>query len=220
MAETLADKLAKQERAEREIIKMFQRFIQPGDNMFVADFFLVGVIKRAVSLSSGFRGLIEARNFTSAAALLRMQIDTAMRINAAALVSNTEEFAMAVLHGDPINRMTDRDGNKLTDSYLAKKLNDQFPWALAVYKETSELVHFTSRHMFASTARLDEKERTVHFMVSAQDPPRPETDYFEVVHAFHEATRAVATLAAAWQSAIRPGRVFAIIDRPPAESVA
>ncbi len=213
MAETLDEKLAKQERAEHTLLQLFHPIIQSGDNMYVADFFLIGVIKRAVSLSSGFRALIAARNFTCAASLLRMQIDTAMRLNAAALSPSPEDFAMAVFKGEPINKIKDREGQLMTDTYLARKLNEQFSWVYNVYKETSELVHFTSRHIFASAAKLDENTRTVHFMVGAQDPPRPDEDYFEVVHAFYEATRVVVTLAAGWQASIRPDRVFAIIDR-------
>ena len=38
----------------------------------------------------GFRDLIEARNFPCAAAILRLQIDTAMRINALSLVDDPD----------------------------------------------------------------------------------------------------------------------------------
>jgi hypothetical protein len=212
MAETLDEKLGKQERAERKLLQLFHPVIQSGDNMYVSDFFLIGVLKRAISLSSGFRALIAARNFTCAASLLRMQLDTAMRLNAAALSPNAADFALAVFRGDPVNKMKDRDGQSMTDSYLAKKLNELFPWVHNVYKETSELVHFTSRHIFSSAAKLDEDSRTVHFMIGPQDPPRPDEDYFEVVHAFYEATRVVATLAASWQASIRPDRGFVVVD--------
>jgi hypothetical protein len=185
MPETLEAKLAKIERGEQQILRMFQEYMQPGSDMYLSDFLMVGVVKRTVSLADGFRTLTTARNFTCAAALVRMQLDTAFRLYAATLTHSPEKYAHEVFHGKPIDKMKDRDGNRMTDGHLARKLNEQYPWILNVYKETSELVHFTSRHIFASATKLDDETRTVHFMVSAKDPPRPDQDYFEVVDCFY-----------------------------------
>lgn len=198
MPETLEERLAKIECAERSILEMFAQVVQPGTDMYLRDFMVIGVAKRTLSLATGFRSLMAARNFTCAAALVRMQLDTAFRLYGAHLVPHPEAYARDIFHGKPVNRMKDRDGNRMTDSYLAKKLSESFPWIENVYRETSELIHFTSRHIFASIAKLDETEHTVHFLASAKDPPRPDSDYFEVVDCFFEAMRVTATLAAGW----------------------
>ncbi|HYI87880.1 MAG TPA: hypothetical protein VEX61_12365, partial [Burkholderiales bacterium] len=104
MAETLEDKLAKIKRGDDAILKLFQEHMKSGSPMYTADFLLLGVAKRTLALSSGFRGLIETRNFTCAAALVRMQVDPALRVFAGTLVPNTADYAMAVLRGDPINK--------------------------------------------------------------------------------------------------------------------
>jgi len=196
VAESLEDKLARIERAEKSVLELFAQVMRPGADMYLADFMLIGIAKRTVSLADGFRSLIVARNFTCAAALVRMQLDTAFRLYAATLVDDPEAYVRKVFHGHPVNKMKDRDGKPLTDSYLAKKLSETYPWIERVYKETSELVHFTNRHIFASAAKLDEATRTVRFMVAAKDPPRPDADYFEVVDCFYEAMRVTATIAA------------------------
>lgn len=201
VAETLEEKLAKIERADKAILNMFKDAMQPGADMHMSDFVLIGVAKRTLALSEGFRGLIEARNFTCAAALVRMQLDTALRIFAAGLVHNSEDYARAVFMGEPIDKIKDRDGKRLTDSYLAKRLNEQFPWVEGVYKELCGLVHFTSRHIFAGAAKLNEEERIVHFQISGKDPPRPDSDYFEIVDAYYETMSVTASFALAWQKA-------------------
>jgi hypothetical protein len=131
--ETLEEKLAKIERGENQILKIFPQFIQPGDDMHVSDMVLLGIIKRTLALSGGFRGHIQNKNFTCAAALLRMQMDTALRVFAATLYSSPEQYAMAVFDGQQVDRLRDRNGNRMTDSYLAKKLSELHPWVERVY---------------------------------------------------------------------------------------
>ena len=201
MVEVLEEKLARIERREQEILKLFQSWIQLGAPIYMSDFLLIGVAKRTLSLSEGFRMLIAGRNFTSAAGLVRMQLDTALRVFAGSLVPDSENYAEAVFMGRPVNKMRDKDGNRLTDSHLAKKLSEIYPWVLPVYKELCDVVHFTSRHIFAGAAKADDDTRTVYFQISAKDPPRPEEDYFEVVEAFYELMRVTATLATSWQIA-------------------
>jgi superfamily I DNA/RNA helicase len=133
--------------------------------------------------------------------LVRMQVDTALRVFAATLVDNPEAYAQEVFSGTPINKIKDRQGERMTDRHLANTLNQLYPWVESVYRETSELVHFTNRHIFASAMNLDEETRTVQFMVSAKDPPRPDSDYFEVVEAYYAALSMTASLMAAWQEA-------------------
>lgn len=201
MPETLEEKLAKIERGDASLLKMFQQWIRPGADMHLSDMFLIGVIKRTLALSQGFRTHIKDRNFTCAAALVRMQLDTALRVYASTLVKSPEAYAKAVIHGEAIDKMKDRDGKRLTDGYLASKLNEEYSWVSGVYKELCNLVHFTSRHIFAGAATVDDETRTVHFQISAQDPPRPDEDYFEVVDTYYETMRVTGLLANSWQTA-------------------
>jgi len=220
MAETLDQKLAKIERGEAAILNMFHAFMKPNAPLYVGDLVLHGIGKRALALSSGFRGLIVARNSTCAAALLRMQLDTALRLYAARLLDDPASYANTIFKGQRISEIKDRDGQRLTDSYLARRMSDQYPWVQNVYRQTSEFVHFTNRHIFAAVSAVDDEKYNAHLQLSAKDPERPESDYFELVHAFAHTTQLVATFAAEWHSAIHPDRKFMVVEQANEATVA
>jgi len=149
------------------------------------------------------RGHIEKRNFICAGTLLRAQLDTALRANALSLVNNPEQFASDVLGGSPVNKMKDSKGKKMTDAYLAERLSETHPWVQKTYSQLAELGHFSRRHIFASVAKTNGEERTVHFQISAQDPLRPDEDYFEIVECFYETMRTTCMIAAGYHAALR-----------------
>lgn len=210
MAETLDEKLATIERNEKQMLDLFAAFIKPKADFYVGDMVLYGVAKRALALSSGFRTLIKERNFTSAAALLRMQLDTALRLYAARLVSDPAHYANTIYEGKPVNKYRDRQGRLLTDSYMARRMAQEYKWVQGVYRETSEFVHFTNRHIFSAIGPGQE-EGGVDLQISARDRERPESDYFEVVDAFQHTTWLIAKFAAEWHSAIHPDRPITVI---------
>ena len=121
MTETLEDKLAKIQRAADPIPRLCERWLQSaGGVALVSHVFLIGVASRTMALCKGFRMHIASRNFTCAAALLRMQVDTALRVYAAWLVPDAMEYAYAVFRGDKVDKTKDRDGKRLTDRYLVE----------------------------------------------------------------------------------------------------
>ncbi len=150
--------------------------------------FVIGALKRTLAQSQGFRDLIGAKNFPCAAAILRMQIDIAMRINTLLLFKERDACCQAILGGKRFNTLKDSVGNKLTDNYLRRKLAEKHPWVSQIYEETSDFVHLSGRHFYSSIESTDDTTRVVKFAISGIDPPRPETDYFEVVDAFFEIT--------------------------------
>ena len=203
MTPTLEERLTKIERGEKEVLRVFSGMVKAGSDMHVSDFLLLGVLKRTVAHADGFRDHINKRNFICAGTILRAQLDTALRANAISLVNRPEQFASDVLDGAPINKMKDRDGKQMTDAYLAKRLSETYPWVQEVYDTLAELGHFSRRHIFSSIANTSDEERTVHFQISAKDPPRPDEDYFEIVECFTETMKTTCVIAAGWHSALR-----------------
>jgi hypothetical protein len=196
VTETLEDKLAKIEHAADPIPRLCERCLQSaGGVAFISHLFIIGVANRTLALSSGFRTHIAARNFTCAAALLRMQVDTALRVYAAWLVPDAMEYAYAVFRGDKVDEIKDRDGKRLTDRYLVERLSEHHScaWVKPVYTETCNFIHFTSRHIFASLGKLNDDD--LYFQVSVEDPPRADSEYFEVVDAFFESMNLTVALA-------------------------
>lgn len=180
------NRMSRIELAEGEILKRASKIMRSGGNVYVADLFVLGASKRLIAVSSGFRSLMSVRNFTCAAALLRMQIDTVARLNAFRLVDNPNELCDAVISGKRFDKQKDRHGRFLKDSYLIQSLDAEFPWVSSVYKETSGFIHLSERHVFATMFNADDQTRSISIQISAEDPERPDDHYFEILDAFHE----------------------------------
>lgn len=151
--------------------------------------FVMGALRRTLAQAHGFRDLIVAKNFPCAAGVLRMQLDTAMRVNALLLVADRDQFCNEVLSGKQFNKLKDATANRLADAHLRQKLAEDYPWISKVYEQTSDFIHLSGKHFYNSIATVDGETRTAHFVISGKDPPRPDETYFEIVDAFLEASK-------------------------------
>lgn len=186
---SLADRLKRIEQLEDELIRKGAGIVGAGADLSHADFFIFGALRRTLAQARGFRDLINSRNFPCAAAILRLQLDTAMRVNALSLVDDVDGTCKAVLDGEQFNRLKGRDGVKLNDAHLRKKLAERHPWVSPVYERTSDFVHLSGKHFEVSIARTDDETRMAYFQISGHDPRRPDETYFEAVDTFFEATK-------------------------------
>lgn len=181
-------RLGQLDRAHLELGKqMFEAF---GGAMYGMDLLAAGALNRSKAHIAGFRALLEARNLICAGALLRLQLDTAMRFYAAFLVEQPHDFALAVLRGERVRNIKDRDGRKMTDAYLAQKLGEEFAWVPRVYERTSGYVHLSSIHLLSTLAASEGvlDERPLSIKISAEDKELPDTIYIEATDAFRAAT--------------------------------
>lgn len=185
----LAGRLNRIDQLESELTRKGAAILGESVSLGHADFFVFGALRRTLAQARGFRDLISARNFPCAAAILRLQIDTAIRVNALSLVDDPDATCRTVLEGKQFNRLKDRDGNKMSDAYLRGKLAESHAWISPVYERTSDFVHLSGRHFEVSVARTDDATRMAYFQISGHDPERPDETYFEAVDAFFEATR-------------------------------
>ncbi len=156
-----------------------------------SDMFMLGAVRRTLAQSKGFSQLISARNFPCAAAILRMQIDTAMRVFALYGMRERDSCCQALLGGQKFNTLMNADGQKMTDANLRKNLAKHYPWINSIYKETSDFIHLSGRHFYNSISHLDEETRTIHFSISGNDPERPDTAYYEILGEFLEVSKLV-----------------------------
>ena len=86
-----------------------------GGKLFALDLLAAATVKRSMSLCSGFALLVRSVNYTSAAAILRLQLDSCLRFYAAFIVEKPHEFATEVLRGTPIRKLKDKNGAVMTD---------------------------------------------------------------------------------------------------------
>jgi len=195
----LTGALAKFEDVESRIRDLWLAIMKADEGkIFPLDTYVQGVIKRTLSQAMGIRVLLENANLMCARSLLRMQIDTAMRLFAARLVPNPHDFAQAVLDGKQINRMETKDGHKMTDYFLSTELAKKYEWVRRVYEHTSGYVHM-SQSQFMLTVEVANEDRSMRWLVAADDRHMPVGSFVEVAECFIAATEIVIEYLEGWQ---------------------
>jgi len=189
----LEDTIQKISSVESELSVSIREIIQRDTNMYRSDMYLIGAARRTLAQARGFRDLIRSKNFPCAAAVLRLQIDTAMRINGLNYVNQPQDFIDGLLAGKQYNKQKNKNGERLTDAFLRAKLNETYPWVDTVYQSTSDLVHLSPRHFFTSLASFDQSTGMVEVDISGYDP-QESTQYYEITQCFYETTRIAAAL--------------------------
>jgi hypothetical protein len=133
--------------SEQAILEAFVNHFTPNKPLTDADFFGMGIGRRALALSSGFRLMVEHRNSLCALPIVRMQLDTALRLYAGFFVTDHQKFCHDVFQGKQIDRLKSDDGSPMTDKYLRARIAKRNPWVDDVYKFTSGHIHFSNRHI-------------------------------------------------------------------------
>ena len=150
-------------------------------SMYPMDMVIIGIVKRCLSTTSALEKLVLEWNMTCARAVLRMHLDTVLRLSAFWLSPDLQKMAIYVIGGKQINKMKDRDDYKMTDSYLSQKLGERFDWIPRVYKYTSGYIHFSERQLFDPISEINNKERMVNFVINDKDYNFPEFSWVELV---------------------------------------
>jgi hypothetical protein len=190
----LAERIQRIEKLEGELMRKVVASVEENADISHADMFVMGALRRTLAQAQGFRDLLVAKNLPCAAGILRMQLDTAMRVNGLRLVAERDRCCKDLLGGKQFNKLKDTAGNKLTDAYLRQKLAEDHPWISQVYEQTSDFIHLSGRHFYNSIVSTDDETQIARFVFSGKDPPRPDETYFEVVDTFFEATKLVGLL--------------------------
>jgi hypothetical protein len=168
-----------------------------GGKMFPLDMLAAAAVKRSMSLCAGFSALVRDKNYTCAASLLRLQLDSCLRFFAAFIVEKPHDFALAVFQGNPIRKMKDRDGNFMTDRYLVDMLGKKYEWMPRVYDATSGFIHLSERHIF-TVFQAKEGKGNVALSVGAKDDDIPVKLWVELTDGFLASTDALFEYLKGW----------------------
>lgn len=168
-----------------------------GGAVYPLDLLANAAIKRAMSLNSAFSMLLRADNFLAAAHLVRLQLDSALRLSAAWIVDDCHAFAGAVLKGVSIRDQRDRAGKKMTDAYLVSVLSKEEPWISKVYEATSGYIHLSEKHIF-NTLSLSEEPNTLRIEISPKSGPVRDESKLEAVMAMMAINRLLLRYLAGW----------------------
>ena len=153
-----------------------------GESLLKIDLCFCSLLDRCVRLSQGFTAMIQTRNITCAGALLRLQMDNCMRLFAVYIAENEDDVADCVITGEKISKLKDKDGQKMSDTYLKERLkqyDEHFPH---VYEQASGFIHFSSK-AFYSIVQLP-GDNAINFQVGGELPEKINEPLIECLAAY------------------------------------
>ena len=177
-------------------VRMLQAY---GGALYGFDLLANAALNRSLALSSGFRAMIRERNLICAGAMVRLQLDTALRFSAGFLVNEPHDFAIKVLEDHRIDRMKDRHGTPMTDRHLVAQLKKEYPWVESVYEGGSGYIHLSATHIFSTfDYNHYEQEGKRKFKIGSRDQQFPDDVYLETIETFGECTKILARYIEGW----------------------
>jgi hypothetical protein len=116
--------------------------------------FCVSILNRTINLNRGYISLLNEENYIAAAPLVRINLDSLLRLFASSQSEfDYERFAYEVRNGKKIADMYDSNKvKKLRDSELVKRLKKikGFSWVNDIYGIGSGFVHFSHQHVYSA----------------------------------------------------------------------
>ncbi len=133
-----------------------EKLLGTRDGKLVSSHMLVAaLLNRSMGLIRGFCTMI-SDNYICAAPLVRLQLDNVLRFSALWLVDDRDDFTAKVIGGEPFNRLKDRDGKQMNDSYLAQRMDGKVPGLAQAYKEACGYIHFSDAHLYHTVVSTGE----------------------------------------------------------------
>ena len=202
-SQKLVDALTQLEVNEKLILDQAHRMLKAYNRaLYGFDLLAVAAAKRSLALSVGFRTMVRDQNLICAGAILRLQLDTALRIFAGFIVDNPHDFAIEVIEGKRINKIKDQNGRPMTDHYLVTQLARKYPeyqWIKSTYKETSNYIHFSDTHFFSALDRgSHEGQPGFRIAIGARDNDIPDNVYLNAIKTFHNSTGILVRFIEGW----------------------
>jgi hypothetical protein len=174
---------------------------------YVIDVLMTAAMSRSYSLVDGFLSAFDTWNPIVAAPILRMQIDTLVRIAYVANAPSAEEVAAYVIRGGEFRNLKDSENKPLTDRRLLEHAEETHPWPRDVYAATSGWVHFSAAHLRAAvqvTDRAEKADEDPDLRLFGAVPIRPEqiplSALQELLGAMIQATKELFAYIEVWES--------------------
>jgi hypothetical protein len=118
-------------------------------DLYAIDMFLVGVANRSIYLISAFVSLLDEWNIFAAAPLVRLQVDSLLRVSYLTRAQAPDDLAAQVLKGVKFRSLRDVDGHLLTDARLLQLATPHHPWLKTVYSAGNDWIHLSTAHVLS-----------------------------------------------------------------------
>lgn len=155
--------------------------------------YVFAAIKKTRSLSHAFCLLIREKNGLAATALIRLQLDTALRISGLSLMDDLEDVGAKLMNDESFRKLKSRDGKSLTDAILHENLDKHYPGLSYAYKATSSYVHLSASHIKTGLVERPGSS-TLFFHMNATDHAKPYEHFADIIDWFDQATELTANM--------------------------
>lgn len=186
--------LQKIEDTAATLLKIPPEYVGPlGTKVPDIAWYVFAAIKKTRSLSHAFCLLIREKNTLAAMALIRLQLDTALRISGLSLVDDLEDAGARLMNDESFRKLKSRDGQWLTDALLHENLDKHYPGLSYAYKATSSYVHLSASHIKPGLVGRPGSS-TLFFHMNATDDAKPYESFADIVDWFDQATELSANM--------------------------
>ena len=183
----------------REILDVGKEMLSfGGGKLYTHDMFFIGVLNRSINLIDAILILTSRWNFVAAAPLIRLHLDTLLRLSYWRTIKNPDAFIRQILEGKQVNQIKDEEGIKLTEGRLREYTRSMFPQVDNVYKGTSRLIHFSDKHVFTCIEALDETGRMAGFSIGKGSSKWREKDILYLLECAITITEAILSIGRGW----------------------
>lgn len=140
--------LARVKTLNQSVSDRFQNAQETGQiAIFQSSAYYFGAYKKYLTNCHAFDLLVRSEHFGVAAAVLRMQLDVALRLFGLSLLRDHDEACGRLMSGSVRYNKLKHGAHQLSDAYLVKQLSERgVPWIKDVYAKTSGFVHLSEQH--------------------------------------------------------------------------
>lgn len=153
-----------------------------GHTVLFVDLGLLSLLNRSLQLTDGFIAMVQERNLTCAAPLLRLMLDNCMRTYALYTAADRKEFIDALIDGKKISKLEDINGKPMQDWYLKSELNRIDSQFSTVYDNTSGYIHFSEKAFYQAVSAKN--GNVIELQASHAFPEKLNPILIECVHAY------------------------------------
>lgn len=198
-SEALGNRVQHLRQSHRAHLDLARKLAEADEGrIFGLDLVAWAVLNRSLCLIDGVVVMVETRNLLCAGALLRLQIDSLMRLYAGCLIDNPHLLVNLLLKGESFRSVRSKSGERLTDAYLRTELAKIHPWVSSVYSATSGFVHLSKPHIFSTISSFEQETHDVQFGLGTGAREVKDGELVEMLDWFIEATRCVLHLVVSW----------------------
>jgi hypothetical protein len=199
LPKSVLDRIDSLRNLSKAHLNMLAEILRADDGkVFPVDLVILAVIQRSLRLIEGFTFLLERQNVLCAVPLIRLQIDSIMRLYACWLVADYNTVASRLLDGASLRRLKSTDGHSLTDSYLRQKVSEVYPFVGSVYDKTSGFIHLSTPHMLSPVKSISNRQLSISVGCQSTGRQWTEDEMVEAIDGFAEATKSLLHLCHSW----------------------